>query len=708
MSLDEYIKKRDFKATPEPPAVLGKKAGSRFVVQRHKATRLHYDLRLEMEGVLKSWAVPKGPSLNPADKRLAVRTEDHPVRYLDFEGTIPKGNYGAGEMRIWDQGRYEVLEEKKTKSGTEQLKKGNLKIRFHGKYLEGDFALVRTRLKGDKENWLLIKKQDKFAVSGTYDAENIEPGGKVPSGTKTSTFIRPMLASLVPDIFNDPDWIYELKWDGYRVQAHVNHGDVRLYSRNGNGYEKKFGELIPELETLEQQAVLDGEVVVVDERGKPDFEALQNYSSKTSGTLRYYVFDLLFLNGHSTLELPLLQRKELLLELLEGMESTRYCDHMVGMGNTFYSMAVDSGMEGIIAKHKDSLYYPGKRTDSWRKIKSERTVIANICGYTEPEGTAHFGSLVLGRRVEDSLQYIGNCGTGFNDKSRLELYEKLKKLERVKSPFEKKPNLKGRKVQWLKPELEAEVKFSDWTKNGLLRHPVFKELQEKAPRTEMKPKNKKQQSHQKQGKGNVLEFEDVQVAVSNLEKIYWPESGFRKYDLLDYYLEISDYILPYLVDRPQNLHRHPDGIKSEGFYQKDVENTPEWVQTYSIYSKSSKRDINYLLCQDDSTLLYMANLGCIEINPWNSKVAALDTPDWAVIDLDPSSKNTLDEVIEVANRAKELLDKVSIPGYCKTSGSRGMHIYVPMGGLYSYDEVMNFTKLLCLYLLEDFPELCSM
>ncbi|WP_037316296.1 DNA ligase D [Salegentibacter sp. Hel_I_6] len=723
MSLDDYKNKRNFKNTPEPGADFSTENRGRFVIQRHEATRLHYDLRLEMEGVLKSWAVPKGPSMNPKDKRLAIETEDHPVKYLDFEGTIPKGNYGAGKMQIWDKGTFKAAP--KTKENLEkQWEDGNLKIVFAGAKIKGEFALVKTN-RGDKKNqWLLIKKKDDFSTDLDYDAEVFTDklskntvGGKVRK-IKPSEFIKPMLATTGNKIFNDPDWIYELKWDGYRALANIEEGKVDLYSRNGVSFNSKFSKLIKDLEQIEHDVILDGEIVVLNKEGVPQFQALQNYDESTPGTLRFYVFDMLFLNGHSMLDLPLLERKSLLPEVLEDLEFVQYCDHIEGMGTAFYEKAMDLGMEGVIAKKADATYSPGYRTEKWLKIKAENTREVIICGYTTSEGSV-FGSLIMGAYEGENLKYIGNCGTGFSSSEQKELLKKFKRIERKTSPFSEKINLKGREPIWMTPKLIAEIKYAEITKTGKLRHPVFKALREdKEPEeisAEENPENKaskaKKINKSDSGKksGESLEIDGINVPFTNLDKIYWPDSGFQKYDLIDYYIQVSEVMLPYLKDRPQNLHRHPNGIKKQGFYQKDNEgNLPVWIETTKIYSESSEKNIEYLLCQNEATLLYMANLGCIEINPWNSCIQNLEFPDYTVIDLDPSEKNSFDEVIEVAQAAKEVLDLAEIEGFCKTSGSNGLHIYIPMESKYSYEEARDFTKLLCYYIAEKVPKLTSM
>ncbi len=726
MSLEEYFKKRDFDTTPEPKGSIPKSEGElRFVIQRHQATRLHYDLRLEMQGTLKSWAVPKGPSLNPGDKRLAIQTEDHPIQYLTFQGTIPKGNYGAGVMEIWDEGTYQGTGGISKKELLQQFEKGDLKLEFFGKKIKGTFALVRTS-RGEKGNqWLLIKKTDDFSTELDYNAEDFSPVtatkkkpiAKVKSLQPTE-IIKPMLATATKKIFNDPQWIYELKWDGYRMIANIKDGRADLSSRNGISFNSKFSRLKRDLEQIPHNVILDGEVVIVDKKGVPDFQKLQNYDEQTLGELRFYVFDILYLNGISTLDLPLLERKSLIEEVIEGTYHTFYCDHMEGMGSTFYKRAIDAGMEGVIAKKANSKYSPGYRSENWLKIKAVQSTESIICGYTDSEsGGSVFGSLILGMYQDEKLTYIGNCGSGFSAAEQKKLLSKFKKLESAESPFIKKTNLKGRTPHWLKPELICEVHFTEWTKTGSLRHPVYKGLRDDKSLPEItgekiieNPEGAKKSSNSgKAAKAGHLDIGGIEVPFTNLEKIYWPESGYRKYDLIDYYIKVSDNMLPYLLDRPQNLHRHPNGIDQPGFYQKDNEGIlPDWIETFTVHSKSSNKDIEYLLCQNEATLLYMANLGCIEINPWSSRIQQLDKPDFTVIDIDPSEKNSFEEVIEVAQAAKVVMDKAKINGFCKTSGSSGLHIYIPLQAKYTYDEGRDFTKLLCYFIHEMLPGTTSM
>ena len=716
MALDEYKKKRKFDKTPEPKGVVDTENLGRFVIQRHQATRLHYDLRLEMEGVLKSWAVPKGPSMNPDDKRLAIMTEDHPVKYLTFHGTIPKGNYGAGVMDIWDEGTFKVLESKQGTDPIVQLKKGDLKIEFFGKKIKGSFALVHTQRGEEKNQWLLIKKKDNYSTDLDYDAEvfaEIQKNiglGKV-KALNPNEFIKPMLASPTKKIFKDPDWVFELKWDGYRVLANIKDGKVDIYSRNGISYNQKFSSIRKELEHIPFDCILDGEVVVMDKNGKTDFQKLQKYDAdKTKGQLKYYVFDLLHLNGMDTISLPLLERKSLLPDILDGLENVLFCDHIEAMGPTLYKQAIDAGMEGVVAKKADSVYVPGYRSENWLKIKSTTTAEVLICGYTDSNtGGSLFGSLILGMYRDEKLTYVGNCGSGFSSSEQKQLLKKFKKLEIESNPFEEKISLKGRIPHWMKPELICEVKFSEWTNSGVMRHPVYKGLRYDKEEEEIGSQETKEEPISKgHSSSSSLEIDGITVPISNLEKVYWPDAGYTKYDLIDYYLNISNYILPYLIDRPQNLHRHPNGIDKPAFYQKDHEVLPSWIETFQVYSESSKKEIDYLLCQNEATLLYMANLGCIEINPWNSTIQNLENPTYTVIDIDPSEKNNFEEVIEVALAVKEVLDLAKIEGYPKTSGSTGIHIYIPLNGKYGYEEARDFTKLLCYYILEKLPKLTTM
>lgn len=715
MSLEDYRKKRHFKDTPEPKDIIDTANKFRFVIQRHRASHLHYDLRLEMQGVLKSWAVPKGPSMNPKDKRLAVHTEDHPVAYLTFEGIIPKGNYGAGKMTIWDEGHYENLYPDRELSS--DYADGKLKIVFHGKKIQGIFTLVRSSSMNKKDQWLLIKHGDEFATDLNYDAEDFvlesfsTSGNQGAAPLNLTSFVKPMLASPGTKIFNDKNWIYELKYDGYRALANLKSGHVELYSRNGISLNEKFAIIHEELGAIHHSAILDGEIVVLDAKGVPQFSALQNYKSEsTKGTLVYYVFDLLHLNDHDTIELSLLERKELLKDLLPDSPHIQYCDHVNTMGITVYEQAVAMGMEGVIAKKSNSTYDPNLRTSNWLKFKKIEDTETIICGYTLSKTKSRkFASLILGMVEDDELVYVGTCGTGFSEKQINDLYHKFEVLITETPVFEIGKHLKGREAVWMLPKLVCEVRFSEWTPSNIMHHPVFLRLREDKSIVFDDLENAKPLKQTKTTNSEFsLEVDGIQVQITNPDKLYWRNAKLTKYDLLDYYIKMSDYILPYLKDRPESLHRHPNGIQGDSFYQKDHENLPSWIETVAIDSKSSEKEINYLLCQNQATLLYMNNLGCIELHPWHSTIYQLDRPDYAIIDLDPSKENTFDQVIETALVTKSVLERAKIKGYCKTSGASGIHVYIPMGGLYSYEEARDFIKLLCVYVNEQLPDLTTL
>lgn len=757
MSLEEYNKKRDFTDTDEPKGDYGKGTG-RFVVQRHEASRLHYDLRLEIGGTLKSWAVPKGPSMNPEDKRLAVQTEDHPVKYLDYSGIIPEGNYGAGVMNIWDKGKFNFLENE-GENEEKAIEEGSAKIRFKGEKLKGDFSLVRMKTKDNKSNWLLIKNKDRYAAENEYSAEDHEPITDVEEELnknnkkkkevvekiedsearkdKLSKPIKPMLAKLAKEAFDSSDWLFETKWDGYRIIAEIKEGTVRLYSRNGNNLTKRYPLVTKELEAIGHDAVLDGELVMLDNKGIPRFQWIQKYErNKDKGYLAYYVFDMLELNGYSMIDLPLKDRKSLIKDVIGDSNRVRYSQHIEEKGQKLFKEKNEAGFEGIIAKKRDSKYNPGARSDSWLKIKGTKGQEAIICGYTNSDKSGRkFGSLLLGVFEEegsDKLKYIGNVGSGFSQDDQKALMKKFNSLERKTSPFDEEIDSKYRDSQWLTPKLICEVHFTEWTKDGRLRHPVFKALRhdkehekiireksaKKAPERIKATNSKKVESNKEKSKNTKKDKEEYpdsmnaggkKVPISSPEKLYWKEEGIRKYDVLEYYDSISEYIMPYLRNRPHNLHRHPNGIESDSFYQKDMTGElPKWGHTVEVHSDSADKNIDYLVCRNMATLIYMANLGCIEINPWLSKEKSIDAPDYVVIDLDPSEKNSFDEVIDTAQTIKEILDRYKIIGRCKTSGSKGLHIYIPLKPKYDFDQAREFCRVICVLVNRELKKLTTL
>jgi bifunctional non-homologous end joining protein LigD len=813
MSLSLYKKKRDFKKTAEPEAKeKSSKGGLRFVIQKHDASHLHYDFRLEMEGVLKSWAVPKGPSLNPADKRLAMMVEDHPFDYRNFEGVIPAGEYGGGTVIVWDEGTYELMDgenlsrKEQEKNLLAALHKGDLKIVLHGKKIKGAFALFRMKGK-EERTWLLVKKADEFAAtkeitknetsvkSGKTIPEIAQEHGTVPnhpeahkkkikaedkvvekkktaaaSGIKKNAALKkvissdavkdempknvvPMLATLTDDAFDDENWIFEIKWDGYRAVAYCNGDDVELSSRNLKSFTHKYTDVTDALKELNINAVLDGEIIAIDEKGHPKFQLLQNWEQTTS-PLQYYAFDILWLNGYDVTSLPLTERKTLLHEIIPATDPIiKYSDHIVGRGKEFFNAAMKQDLEGIMAKKADSVYLIKTRTPNWAKIKVVQRQEVVIAGYTKPRNSRkHFGALLLGVYDGNELKYVGHTGSGFNTKSLDEVYKKLQPLVTDKSPFDKKPKT-NMPATWVKPKLVAELKFSEWTDEGIARHPIFMglrsdkkatdvTLEKKLPMAKIKtavkksatakkatakkiaPKKVATKSRSKRTekvvktsgkkidptgeKDQLIKLDGHELKLTNLQKIYWPKEKFSKGDMINYYLQIVPYMLPHILNRPHSLNRHPNGINSANFYQKDVEGkVPEWVETFAEFSESNNETIRYFVCSNEASLIYMANLGCIEINPWHGRTMSSLNPDWSLIDLDPDDGNTFNQVIEVAHVVKKILDAIGADCYVKTSGSSGIHIYIPLGAKYSYEQSRQLAELVANFVHAELPDFTS-
>jgi bifunctional non-homologous end joining protein LigD len=764
VSLATYHKKRRFTRTPEPRGRAQHAHGDlRFVVQKHAASRLHYDFRLELDGTLKSWAIPKGPSLDPSDKRLAVMVEDHPLDYRTFEGTIPEGNYGAGTVIVWDEGTYSAAKAADSRECErllrEGLREGHLSFVLKGKKLKGEFSLVKLK-RGKGNEWLLIKKRDTHSArtdvtdldasvqSGQTLKEVAERAAGSRSRERRATpsrngkaapdlrgapkaniprQVKPMLASLVEAPFDRPGWLFEVKWDGYRAIAEVDRRSVALYSRNHQPFEHRFAPVVETLSQLGHQAVLDGEVVVVDPQGKSDFQLLQKYQKTGEGTLRYYVFDLLYLDGRDLRGLPLKRRKELLGQLLGDLPNVFLSEHVEAEGVAFFEAAAARGLEGIIAKDRESLYREGFRSRQWLKIKTHQRQEAVICGFTEPRGSRKdLGSLVLGVYEGKDLVCIGHSGGGLDTRGLSELRARLQPLVRQTCPFQTKPRTNA-PVHWVTPKLVCEVSFQEWTRDGVMRQPIFLGLREDkaahSVRRELPEPSPARRAHKKSTPtakaGSRSRKRSTQTAASatapeptltNLSKIYWPEEGYTKGDLIAYYREIAAVILPYLRDRPQSLHRHPDGIAGKSFFQKDVSRhpPPAWVQTVNVRSESSAREtITYLLCQDEATLLYLANLGCIELNPWNARVESPDNPDYMIIDLDPQDV-PFQKVVEAALAVRKTLERAEAPSFCKTSGKRGLHVFVPLGAAYDHEHARQFAEVIAEVVRRQLPESTSL
>jgi bifunctional non-homologous end joining protein LigD len=746
MSLEEYQKKRDFAQTSEPEGAQEHEKGGplRFVIQKHDATNLHYDLRLELDGVLKSWAVPKGPSLDPSEKKLAMMVEDHPLDYRHFEGVIAEGNYGAGPVIIWDEGFYRVpgIEGRDSnEAGVRQgLERGNLKIYLEGEKIQGEFALVK--IKNEQANsWLLIKKSDQYAskldileqdysVRSGKTLEEIEEQGKgsgkvsreeidklVSSGAQKApmlTDIRPMRASLTDEPFDRIGWFFELKWDGFRAIAEVKSDQIRLYSRNLLPFEKEFTPIADELKKIKIEAIFDGEIVVVDQNGRADFQLLQNYRKTGEGLLVYYIFDLLYLEGYDLQGLPLARRKETLRKVLPDLPRIKFSDHTERDGKALFDLAVESGLEGIIAKNKTSTYQVGVRSQDWLKVKYRRSQEAVIGGFTQPRGSrTNMGALLLGVYEGDDLVYVGHTGGGFTEAELDEVQSRLVPLIRKTSPFKNrfKTNMPS---TWVKPELVCEVRFSEWTDDGIMRQPIYMGMREDTdPRQVAReipiPKSVALEPKRFQGADEMKEkvkIEGRELTLTNLNKVYWPDEVITKGDMIQYYQDISSLILPYLKDRPESLHRFPNGIQAKSFFQKNVTNAPEWVETKKIESENSDDVIQYLICQDEATLVYMANLGTIEINPWNSRIKSLDHPDYLIVDLDPDER-PFEDVVQVALTVHELLEETGADNFIKTSGKTGLHICIPLDAKYDYDQTRQFANIITRLVNARLPEITS-
>ncbi|MFZ4262130.1 DNA ligase D [Sphingobacterium sp. HJSM2_6] len=733
-NLDSYHQKRDFKKTKEPKGISRARTGKvlKFVVQRHHASRLHYDFRLELNGVLKSWAVPKGPSLNPNDKRLAVRVEDHPIEYAQFEGVIPKGNYGAGIVQIFDTGHYDFVENKNEKDFLDHLEKGSIKFRLHGQQLKGEFVLVCMN-SSESKNWLLIKHQDQYATDEPYEleklnGENLAPqakqfkvydhNSKLALGWKSDTTwrvldqaIRPMLATLVAKLPDTDDWIYEKKYDGFRAFAVCKSGRTNLFSRNANLLNKKFPTLIRELNKLLRNCILDGEIVLEDSNGKAYFQGLQKGEPIAKAfSLRYYIFDILEIDDINLRSYPLKERKEVLQLLMKKtkLKHLSFVEALDPKSTVILATAEANQWEGIVAKRNNSNYVDGQRSNSWLKYKIRNSQPAVICGFTQGKGLrSGFGALILGAYEQGKLSYIGNCGSGFTEIELKELQQLLLLHQIESKPFDRRVKVSNEsQATWVKPILVCEIYYSEWTNNRQLRHPVYKGLRRdklsKESTTEfISPKLLE--------KERIVSIGRKKVTITNQNKIYWPKEGICKGEMLAYYEHMGKYLLPYIKNKPVSLHRYPNGIKGSSFFQKNVElqQLPSWIKTVPIISKISKESVNYLLCNDLATLLYIANLGSIEINTWLSSYKSPEKPKFGVLDLDPNGMD-FDELKAVAKTCKIVLDKANVPAFIKTSGSTGFHIFMHVNEQYDYNVVRDFIQFIAQLVHDQHPDTTSL
>lgn len=732
MGLGKYFKKRNFKETPEPKggtSQSGRTHKLAFVIQEHHASRLHYDFRLEMDGVLKSWAVPKGPSLDPHEHHLAIQTEDHPYEYRNFEGVIPEGNYGAGNVIIWDEGWYEARADTDDNEKTlkKELKEGHITFVLYGKKLKGEFALIKMHpdQHDNEKAWLLIKKGDKFASAQdvTKQDESVKSHRRVDDlGAKDKLpdlsgyprvakpwHVTPMLSTLVDEPFSRDSWLFEIKWDGFRAIAAKYKDEIALYSRNGLNFAERFPRVHEAIHSFKHDVIVDGEIAVIDERGKSHFEWLQDVGHDLQGALHYYVFDILWCDGRDLRNMPLFQRKQILKSVLPKNDIVRYSDHVEAQGLKLFNEMKRQGLEGMVAKRADSPYRENNRGQDWLKVKTHLRQEVVIGGYTEPRGSRKYlGALLVGVYDQGEFVYVGHSGGGIGDAQRKTLRDKLAKRERKSSPFttEPKPNAP---VHWVRPELICEMSFSEWTSDGYMRHPTFEGMRvgDKNPRNvhREKPKNVKPVNGAKKG-ASAMKTTTGPLELTHLDKVFFPGPKYTKGDIIAYYESVADYILPYLQDRPCSLNRMPDGIKGPSFYQKNNEHLPEWVPHADIFSDSNNADLRWIVGGELNTLRYMVQLGCVEINPWNSRVGHLDNPDWIVIDLDPEGVS-FKGVVEVARTVKEVCDEWHIPAYPKTSGKTGIHIYIPMGAKYTNDQARNLAHLVAIEVNKRQPKITS-
>lgn len=707
--LNQYNKKRDFTQSPEPEGEVESQNQFRFCVQQHDARRMHYDFRIELDGVLLSWAVPKGPSSDPSVKRLAIQTEDHPISYLTFEGTIPKGNYGAGTVILWDVGTYKLPADKKeldvTSTLRNQYEEGKIHLYFEGYKIQGEYSLIRT---GNEKQWLLIKGKDEYANGKAFSPESVlskraisdveeagHPLADIMKEGKASDFpeeFRPMLASLSKQPFSHHAWIYEVKYDGYRCLIFKNEQEIRMLSRNGMLLNDRFPDLLKAAEELPSSCVVDGEIIVPDRSGGGDFSNLQAmFREGKSYPSRCVLFDLIFLEGRDLSSVPLFKRKEALELIMAGVTNRRivFSSHIEKHGKAYWQASRKLGLEGIIAKKMDSLYYKNTRSELWLKFKSMKEEEFVIAGLT-PSSSRTFGSLLLARPAGNGeFEFAGKVGTGFTDGDMKQIFKSLKAKKRKKGIVDPREEV----LFFTEPHYMATVRFKEKTVHGKLRHPTFIGLRD--DKFYDHQQNLSDQAEPSDPEGSENFHIPESVTLTNTDKVFFPKEGVTKGDVIRYYAQMVDYILPHLQQRPLTLKRTPNGIKDDGFYQKDVgDDLPEFVDTRKIASKSSDKDyLNYALCNNEETLIFLANYGCVEMHCWNSRVDKLDHPDHMVFDLDPPGTD-FDLAREGAYHLIEILEGLEIHFGIKTSGGDGIHVYVPIERKYTHRQVRDMTHVI--------------
>jgi bifunctional non-homologous end joining protein LigD len=688
MGLAAYRAKRSFDRTPEPaPKRARSKTGHSFVVQKHAARRLHYDFRLELDGVLLSWAVPKGPSTDPKEHRLAVRTEDHPLEYASFEGIIPKGEYGGGTVLLWDRGTWEPLED--ARAG---LKKGRLSFALHGEKLRGRWTLVRTRPRDDKEAWLLIKRsgdedqrwnEESVASGRTMEEIATAPDrvwhskkgapdpAEVPGAKKKPlpSSVEPQLATLVEEPPEGDAWIHELKYDGYRILARVERGEARLFTRNQLDWTERVPSIARALAALPlQSAWIDGELVVLDASGRSDFGALQRaLRPKAEHAVRYVAFDLLYLDGYDLRSAALEDRKALLEKLVPHEGRVRYGDHVSGNGDSFYAHMCELGVEGMVSKRRDRPYL-AKRTRDWVKIKCLGREELVVGGYTDPSGSrVAIGALLVGQRENGELRYAGKVGTGFSRELLRSLKKELAAKEIERPPFANAP--RGRGIHWVRPEMVVEVAFSERTRDGMLRQPRLLGVREDKPAREVR--------------------RERAVRLTSPNKVLWPELGITKEELASYYERVADRMLPHLAERPLTLVRCPDGLGHPCFFQRHpFAGMPEDVVRIDVAMKEEVE--THTIVRDVRGLVSLAQIGALEIHTWGSHHRTLERPDQIVVDLDPAPDVAWPTTVDAAHEVRALLSELGLESWVKTTGGKGLHLVVPIARRTDWDETKEF------------------
>lgn len=769
MSLKDYRHKRDFGKTQEPSGrkkALQTKALAQntrsFVIQKHDASHLHYDFRLELDGVLKSWAVPKGPSLDPADKRLAVEVEDHPIDYATFEGSIPKGEYGGGDVIVWDLGEWVSSNTPKA-----DLKKGHIEFELRGEKLSGRWALIRTKRGTSKPQWLLMKKKDEAAIShDEFDVvvekpESVKTGELLPldasatPGAKVSKkkaqapkakslskkkvsrkttvkkkvlrkteakfpgFIAPQLARLVEAAPQGAEWVHEIKFDGYRAVTTLHNHKAKMFTRSGLDWTKKYSSVAKALEKLKlESAIFDGEVVWMNDDDRSDFSGLQNAlkSEETDG-LVYFIFDLLWLDGEDLRERPLLERKALLEDFLKKAdeEHLRYSEHWTEDGPSVLAASCGLNYEGIISKQVDASY-ESKRAASWIKTKCLQGQELVIGGFSKPKGSrSGFGALLMGAKDEDGkFRYVGRVGTGFDAAKLKSLHQKMKALERKTSPFEvNSPS--ERDVTFIKPELVAQIKFTEWTADKILRHPVFEALRDDKPASQVvieKPKTamKKTKSKLKpkaslKSSGEKTKVSSKHAILTHPDKLLYPKAGFSKDRVATYYDKVGKLLLPHLKNRPIAMVRCPEGEGGECFFQKKLGfHKGEALKTARPKGMKGKKE-ELVYTETQGGLTELVQMGVLEIHAWGAKVDDIVHPDLIVFDFDPDEKVTFVKVKAAAIEIRDLLENLGLKSYVKTTGGKGLHIHVPILPEHDYDQVKEFSLAVVRHLEKKNPKL---